>query len=406
MKATVITHRTLPPVAGVVVSTFAWCAAATGSAAEPAPDPTWLQSATESGIRPFASYTGEYFGNLDGGLARGGVREGLLDFGVGIDLEKLAGVTGGSLFFAGHWIEGEDPSAELTGDFNAVSNLAAFDTVRLFQAWYGQSLGERWTWRAGLLAADEDFTVSEAAQLYLNGAFGPIPTLSGNVGAPVWPLGAPGVLLEWEDPGGGFLRLGVYDGDAGDEAVNDDGLHVSLSSRQGALSILEGGVATSRLGHPGVYKLGAFHHSGELRDFATGGTADGTHGLYFVADQTVWRGGESRLVCFWRAGWNPPEDRSVVGYYGDFGLNLEGLPGRPADSVGVAFSHTGFADAYVAARRTGGENVSRRESVLELSYRAAITPRWSLQPDLQWVIDPHESRRDALIAGLRTRISF
>ncbi|MEX2381148.1 MAG: carbohydrate porin [Opitutales bacterium] len=368
--------------------------------------PELRDGAIASGIHPFAFYTTEVFGNVNGGAKRGAAWAGVLDFGVGIDLETFAGVKGGSLFLAGEWIEGENPTEKLVGDFNAVSNIAGFDTVRFLQGWYGQSFGEAWTFRVGMLALDDDFMVSDAAGLFLNSAFGPLPTQSGNVGAPIWPLSAPGGFVQYEDPRGGFFQFGLYDGDAGEESVNDHGLRISLDQSEGAMAMAEGGLASSFFGQPGAYKLGAYYHSGDFEDFASGGTENGTYSLYFVADQTLWQGGESQLVSFWRAGWNPREDRTVVTFYTDFGLNWEGIPGRPADTIGLAYSHAGFGDDYVAAQRAVGENVSSREGVLELTYRAAITPWWIVQPDVQWVFDPHESRNDALLLGVRTQIIF
>lgn len=368
--------------------------------------PALRDGAASSGIHPFVIYTGEFFGNVHGGIERGGVWEGVLDFGVEIDMEAFAGVKGGALFMAGEWIEGEDPTESLVGDFNAVSNIAGFNTVRFLQGWYGQSFGEAWTLRIGMLALDDEFMVSDAAGLFLNSAFGPLPTLSGNVGAPIWPLSAPGAFVEYAAPAGAFLRFGLYDGDAGEESVNDDGLRIVLDQSEGAVVMLESGVAPSFLGQSGTYKMGAYYHSGDFENFTSGDTESGTYSLYFVADQTLWQAEGSRLASFWRAAWNPRDDRTVVTFYTDFGLNWEGVAGRPRDTVGVAYSFTGFGNDYVTAQRAGGNNVTSREAMLELTYQAAITPWWTLQPNVQWVFNPHESRDDALIVALRTQLTF
>lgn len=368
--------------------------------------PDLRDGAVSSGIHPFAIYTGEFFGNVHGGIERGGVWAGVLDFGVEIDMGVFAGIEGGALFLAGEWIEGEDPTEKLVGDFNAVSNIAAFDTVRFLQGWYGQTFGETWSLRAGMLALDDEFMVSDSAGLFLNSAFGPLPTQSANVGAPVWPLSAPGAFVRYEATRGSFVQFGLYDGDAGEESVNDDGLRISLDKSDGAMAMLEGGLVLSFLEQPGACKAGAYYHSGDFEDFTSGGTENGTYSLYFVVDQALWQAGEGRLASFWRAGWSPPEDRTVVTFYTDFGFNWEGLPGRPADTAGLAYSYTDFGNDYLSALRAGGDPVSTRESVLELTYRAALTPWWTVQPDVQWVFDPHESRDDALVLAVRTQVTF
>ena len=53
--------------------------------------------------------------------------------------------------------------------------------------------------------------------------------------------------------------------------------------------------------------------------------------------------------------------------------------------------------------------------MIELSYKAAILPGWTVQPDLQYVINPGqnvggsdrpEAVPNALILGLRTTLTF
>ena len=134
-----------------------------------------LEQLNSSGIRPYGLLLGGFVANLEGGNRTGSVGEGLLDFGVDIDFEEMGGWSGASLHLGAFAIFGDDPSEHLVGDFNAVSNIAAFNTVRLFQAW----LQKEWrdgaiAMRIGQIAADDDFMVSENAGLFLNSAFWPI----------------------------------------------------------------------------------------------------------------------------------------------------------------------------------------------------------------------------------------
>ena len=48
----------------------------------------------------------------------------------------------------------------------------------------------------------------------------------------------------------------------------------------------------------------------------------------------------------------------------------------------------------------------RRESVLEITYRFQVTRWLSLQPDVQFIWDPHLSRRDATAIGLRAVVEL
>ncbi len=63
-------------------------------------------------------------------------------------------------------------------------------------------------------------------------------------------------------------------------------------------------------------------------------------------------------------------------------------------------------DHYVASLREQRENVSRRESVLELTYRFQVTGWLTVQSDVQFFFDMHFSRRDATVIGRRAVIEL
>jgi porin len=103
----------------------------------------------------------------------------------------------------------------------------------------------------------------------------------------------------------------------------------------------------------------------------------------------------------------PQEDRSVAHWYVDFGLKLKRpFPGRDEDVLSLGFAYLSFSDDYVDFVRASGDDVSGRASVLELSYRFQVTGWLTLQPDLQFFFDPHFSRRDATVIGLRAVIEL
>lgn len=71
---------------------------------------------------------------------------------------------------------------------------------------------------------------------------------------------------------------------------------------------------------------------------------------------------------------SPQEDRSLVYWYVDFGLKLtRPFRGRAEDVLSLGFAYLDLSDRYVDSERARGENVSRRESVLELTYRLQMT---------------------------------
>ncbi|MDG2307004.1 MAG: carbohydrate porin [Candidatus Binatia bacterium] len=100
--------------------------------------------------------------------------------------------------------------------------------------------------------------------------------------------------------------------------------------------------------------------------------------------------GVSWLVGFFRAGTGDPSQTNVRTALSG-GLSFQGPFGRPNDEAGVALS---WADPA-----TGG----RDETFGETFYRIALTPRLSLSPGLQIVMNPSENLQDDLsvVGGVR-----
>ena len=79
---------------------------------------------------------------------------------------------------------------------------------------------------------------------------------------------------------------------------------------------------------------------------------------------------------------------------------------RGDDSFSVGVSHTSFAPHYLQSERAAGEVTTSHESIIELNYRAAIRGWLTLQPDLQLVLNPHYSGRNAVVLGLEVTLGF
>jgi len=363
----------------------------------------WLGSQLdnkERGVQPFFGYSGEFFSVLDGGNATGTSWQGLADFGADFYLETLLGIRGALVHIHGQSIHGDDPS-EYVGDINALSNIVGFNTTRLFQMWYEQEFGEgSISFRVGLIDLDDHFMIADSSGLFLNSAFGPLPTQSLNDAAPIWPIGAPGVFLYAEPSENMYFQMGIYDGNIGDEEINDDGLHVKLGGVEGFIYIFEAGIRSNILGRDGTYKVGGFYHSGEeFMDYNTGNLVNGNTSLYLTINQEI----TNAFTGWWRLGYSPAEEKNVVAFYTDFGINWIDPFGQHSDDIfGIGFLHTGFGSDYVGAN----PGVSRTESVIELTYQGVITPWFSIQPDLQIIFNPHEGEKNAFVFGVRSQIVF
>jgi porin len=409
------------------------------------------------GIDIGIEYIGETLSILSGGLRQGTAFEGRLATSVDTDLEKFMGWKGARTHikvFQIHNANGQN-AADYVGSLADPSNIDALRTTRLFTAWFAQSFGDVASIAAGLLAADDYYLSGRTAGGLINGTFGWATIASANLpsGGPAYPLASPGVRLTINptehfsisaaatsgDPAG----KGCYDNnpDANPQACNKHGTTFSFSG--GTLwtfgldyEINHGKDAT---GLAAAYKLGGWYHTGKFSDHRFGVDAagnvislalspDAPHlhrgnwGIYGVIDQMLWRSGPASISVFTRGGF-APSDRNLVSWYVDGGIGFKGLlASRPDDTLtfGVAHSHiskhAAALDRDMLALSGTPYPIRNAETVFELSYIAQITPWWSIQPDVQYIVrpggnvpdpsDPNRSIGNAFLIGARTTLTF
>ena len=344
---------------------------------------------------PYFSYTGEAWNISDGGFETGGRAIGQIIGGFDWSPSLLGG---GTIHAEVQNMHGNDPSG-FAGDANALSNIAFDEGTRLFQAWYGRDTD--WgSLKAGLIALDDDFMGSDYSSMFINAAFGPMPTQSFNTAAPIWPVGGLGFWGIFDLTEDSALQIGVYDGNAGDATTNDDGLENSLSDEDGAMLMVEYSRSTQTFGGTTTWKLGGYHNTGkEFENFSSGGLEEGLGALYLVVDHAV----SDSLGLWTRLGTTFDDDTSTVtGYYEGGAVLASPFGRRQDDLLGIGYFYTEFGDAYLGAN----PGVTNSESAIEVTYQAPITENFYLQPDIQWIFDAHDSNTDVFVIGIRAGIEF
>lgn len=131
--------------------------------------------------------------------------------------------------------------------------------------------------------------------------------------------------------------------------------------------------------------------------------------IYGIIDQQVYKTDSESISAFLRGGYAPSQ-MNVVEPYLDGGVNLTGIvPGRDKDVFCFAASRTWISGAFDQFNQAiNGAAHSTEETVVEATYRAQITPWWTLQPDIQYIIQPGATTiaHNALILGARSSIQF
>jgi len=428
----------------------------------------WRERLTERGVEVTAAYAGETFGVVRGGFRPGAVYDGLLELGLDVDFEKLAGWSGASFRVNGFYPHGASGTDKYARDLGTFSNLDFYDSYRLFEAWFEQSFfGEKLSIRLGQMAMDEEFAAgaTDLSPLFINSGFGVATAISGNFPVPIYAIAALGARVRLEPLDGLFFQAAIYDGNpapavlgdfsadaAASNEFNHFGTHAALRRDEGALLMGEVGYSFERpaedreilpegasrrdgplrsRGLGGSYKAGFAYHTDTFADIREVTLAElgssnapdavrdseGNWAVYFSADQEVWREGGSEtdgLGVFARATFAAPH-RNFFSKSIETGAVYRGVwQSEGRDQLGVAFAFYDISRGVEGAfRNTNSRDGTRHaspdyEAVLELTYRYHFAPWWHVQPDLQWILHPGGSRElgNAVVIGLRTELRF
>ena len=373
--------------------------------------PGWREKLERAGLNLSLHYTGELQSNPIGGVTQGGVVQGLVRGSLDLDLEQALGWSGTRFHVHGYNIHGESLTSEHLNDLNVTSNIDSHDQTRLVELWLEKGWrDDRINLRLGQLALDPEFAVSEPGALFVNSAFGALPTMGLNLTTPIYPQGTPGVRLRLAPIPNAYVQAAVYQGNPGDPAVDGHGSSWRFDRAEGALAIAEVGFTRNADKLPGTFRLGFFNHSGQFTDQGSGTSRRGQQGIYAVAQQRAYPTSEEEgpaLDFFSRVSGVFQDGRSTVDFHFDGGAIWTGVwPSRPDDALGLGFAYTRLSDGWRRASVTSPR--PDHEAIFELSYQARANECLAIQPDLQYIIHPGGSSavENALVLGFRIDIEF
>jgi porin len=343
---------------------------------------------------------------VSGGRDAGSTYLDNLDLGVTADLGAI-GWPGATFNASALYNNRNQLSERLIGDFQAVSNIDADGSPRLYELWLEQRLARGLRAKLGVIDLNSEFDVNETGGLFINSSHGIAPDFSqvGANGPSIFP--APGLGALAEASGSGWaVRLGLFEGVARDPKRPRRTVF-GLTSGEGALLVVEG----EHRWADGRALAGLRYHSGDfvrLGDAGAPSPANPEHstGAYLLVDDGLAQWGARELRGFVRIGF---ADRRIheVELYSGAGLVLQGpLLGLDGEQLGLAVASAWSGGPY--RRSFDDADGAGRETSIELTYSGLILPWLSVEPDVQWVINPGFSRRteDALAFGLRFTAAF
>ena len=360
-----------------------------------------------------ALYTGEYLHNVRGGLERGGAYLDNLDLTLEMDGEKAFGVPGLTAMLYGLYNNGGSISGRYVGDTHAISNIEAPRAVRLYELWVDWKFGaiNGRSLRLGLYDLNSEFDASEVASLFLNGTHGIGIDFSqaGRNGPSIFPVTSLAARLQWPLVDGWLLRGAVLDGVPGDPA-RPEATVVKLANGDGELYVAE----LERSSESLRFVIGHWRFTTQLEDLlqvdSSGDSLrrDDSHGSYAFVEGELWRAaaGGRRLRGVARIGVASPQVNPVPRSL-RLGLVLDSpLVESGGDQLGLAVATHRNGDPFLRGATANGTTLRRGETNVEFTWRLPVNDWLTLQPNLQWVVDPGSDPAlgDAWVIGLRFEV--
>ena len=369
----------------------------------------WLGArgaAADHGVAFEGSVTTDLSRVLDGGLAELGTARALFDLALRVELEKLVGLDGVTVYADFQALAGGNGSEDV-GDIQGYSSIDARELAQLSEVWIEAVLwDELLRVKIGKVDANTEFAFAESAAAFLQSSMGMSPTTP----MPTYPDPATSVNvfvspLEWA-----YVGVGVYDG------ASYRGVHTGSCGPRTALSgnveLFTIGEAGLRWGDDGAGRLalGGWYLDGHFDATAPSGAAvrhRGTRGAYLTLDQRLWEESPEQddaqgIGVFLMWGWTEPSTSPIEAHLGG-GLAWRGvLPGRDQDELGLGASWVSAGDAL------DPPSARDHEVAVEAYYAAPLAGWLVAQPDLQWITSPlgNPTARDAWVGTVRLTINL
>jgi porin len=358
----------------------------------------------EHGVALDVVFTHDLVGNVSGGLKRTVRFLGNADISLTGETEKMGLWKSGKIFLYGLGNYGGNPT-KIVGDTQVTSNIEAIDTFKLYEAWYEHEiLGGSLTVLAGLHDYNSEFYSLEYAGTLLNSSFG-IGVDTAQVGPSIFSTTSLAVRVRYHPVENVYVLGAAYDGVPGDP--NDPrGTQIRWDADEGFFWASEVGMLSGEDERYFKAAIGGWIHTATAEDPA-GNIHDENYGAYLIGEYLLAPEADAAdqgLGMFLQVG-RPRSSRNQIDWFIGTGLTYTGFfDARPEDttSFGVAWARNG--DDFLNAN----PELDRSETAIEFTYRAVLTPWLTVQPDLQYIVNPgtDPAVQDAWVVGLRTEVAL
>ncbi len=368
------------------------------------------------GVNLDVLYRADAWRNTSGGVKTGTVGNDDLDVILTLDGEKLYGIKGSTISIYGLH-NGGGHINNLVGSNGGIDNFEVENpTNQLYTAWIEQTAFDNLlSVKLGLYDLNTEFYVTDTSGLFLNPTYG-IGTemaATGLGGPSVFPAAAPAIRLIVNPTDKIYVQAALLGGTPKDpdKSLNE---RFQFDDKNGALDVFEAGFKDDEIGH---YALGIWQYTAKSDDYTDTDAVSGdpiqrqNKGIYAMAERTLFKDSKDdtrNLAGFIRLGF-ADKDVSPYEWSGSVGVVYNHVFDSRADSqLGFAVSNTANSSKFREASALAGDDLDKNETQLELTYSDKLMPWLTIQPDVQYTINPgtDPDNSDALTFGIRAGIQM
>jgi porin len=372
----------------------------------------------DHGIYIIARNLSDEIATVSGGLKRGLSFQGYTSLGFDLDMERIAGITGGTVHFLIDDLQGQ-PFFAYSGSAYLNNRIFAGDgpALRLNELSYEQSLfNQQVNLRLGRIPAYTQFDGSELYCTFITSLCRTPAAYTFDRGYPPYLASSWAAVAQIRIAGPFYTNIGVYENEPIAATTNHGGFpgpDWGLNEANGATLPVQFGYRTTLQNdpYPRAFSVGGFYVTGSYADpllnangqnrILAGGASKMDYGLsqvYVQAQQMVYRpdASDRGLTVFGGANWTtsgePNVERMVFAgtyYKGPFAP-------RPNDTLGLAVSLVEVNPRIterinsILSKTTGGQ-ASGAEISYEVYYGIALAPGMTLKPFFGFMSHPDQA---------------
>lgn len=414
---------------GLAMTLFGWPA---GAAERLGPDEltpglftgTLLRDLPQHGVALQASSTLDALTNTRGGRARGTASALLTEIRAGLDLARLADLTGwtAEVHLINHALD--RINADRVGATTGVTNIEAVHSgTRLYRLWVEREAAEAGrALRVGLFPLEDEFFLLESAASFIHPTNGPQGDYATTLGASIYNHAGFGARLrEQSSDRSRYLMAALLDRPLEDTNFvrtsglsfpRAPGLHLMIEAGYTPLEATPLRDARERFDKTalGLWTYSRRDPHLSQREASGEPVRARNAGWYLLREQTLIArpDGSGMLAGFARLSGSDAR-ASPIRESLNAGFRLAGwVPGRATDASAVMLAVHRLGQPRREAIIAQGGIAAATERVLELNHRIEVMPALSLMPLAQWISQPGglRSTGSSRVLGARLGIVF